>query len=309
MNTSGDGDASHNEDVEAGRAMTRAGYRKLLEDIAENEDNIMDEETGGTNILQYLQNNDELYSAVDAPQEAVMDAVVMKHLSRLARQQAEQMSTNINQFKYEDYSNKLKASMNVVDRLDQKKWVMLGQQVKAMFKRAPPLSYMYGTLDTVPPEPKPKKTRETRNKNATKPSQLKETQAAVMTQTEKTVNQTVQIVAHVLKCLVLKWKDNGKNPLNYFKFVINPACFGSSIENMFHVSFLIKEGKAEISICPDSGEPLLQPVTKQQQTQTQDDSEDDVPKNQVVMSFSMLEWSALIRKHDIRHTMITALQL
>ena len=47
------------------------------------------------------------------------------------------------------------------------------------------------------------------------------------------------MVTHVFT----KFKEAGKKPVNYFKFVLNPDCFGTSIENMFHVSFLVKEGK------------------------------------------------------------------
>ena len=42
-----------------------------------------------------MQDNEKLFSQVAAPQEAVMDAMLIKHLSRLCRQQAEQMSANM----------------------------------------------------------------------------------------------------------------------------------------------------------------------------------------------------------------------
>ena len=65
-------------------------------------------------------------------------------------------------------------------------------------------------------------------------------------QAEKSENQTEVMVGHVMKCLVTCWKDNNKQPINFFKFVIDPACFGSSVENLFHVSFLVKEGKVAL---------------------------------------------------------------
>ena len=86
-------DKRSEKEVEAHRAKTRAGYRKLMDQIAYDEDIIVESKDDNNPLLQYLQNNEELYAEVDAPQEAVMDAVVVKHLSRLCKKQAEQMST------------------------------------------------------------------------------------------------------------------------------------------------------------------------------------------------------------------------
>ena len=71
--------------VEAERAVTRSGYRKLMDQIADNEEDIVDVNGDPCHLLQFIQNNEELYKEVDTPQEAVMDAVVVKHLSRLCR--------------------------------------------------------------------------------------------------------------------------------------------------------------------------------------------------------------------------------
>jgi len=44
--------------------------------------------------------------------------------------------------------------------------------------------------------------------------------------------------------------------VDYFKFVVNPYSFGQTVENMFYVSFLIRDGKAGITIV-DNGLPVL----------------------------------------------------
>ena len=148
--------------------------------------------------------------------------------------------------------------------LVRRKWVMLGQQAKVFFRRSPALTYMYGALDTTPPPPKEKKPKEPKSRQATKVADLKETTSTVLAEAEKSENQTEQMVTHVFRCLVTKFKEAGKKPVNYFKFVLNPDCFGTSIENMFHVSFLVKEGKADanISVCGETGLLFITPKSK-----------------------------------------------
>ena len=53
-----------------------------------------------------------------------MDATVVKNLSRICKEQAHQMSANVNQFKYEEYVDKLKLNLR---GLDKKKWLMFGE--------------------------------------------------------------------------------------------------------------------------------------------------------------------------------------
>ena len=71
--------------VEAERAVTRSGYRKWMDQIADNEEDIVDVNGDTCHLLQFIQNNEELYKEVDTPQEAVMDAGLVKHLSILCR--------------------------------------------------------------------------------------------------------------------------------------------------------------------------------------------------------------------------------
>lgn len=43
--------------------------------------------------------------------------------------------------------------------------------------------------------------------------------------------------------LVEHYKASGRKPVNFFKFVIDPDHYGNTVENIFHVSFLVKENK------------------------------------------------------------------
>ena len=45
---------------------------------------------------------------------------------------------------------------------------------------------------------------------------------------------------HIKRCLVDRYRKNECSPMDYFEFVIDPDSFAKTVENMFHVSFLIK---------------------------------------------------------------------
>ena len=56
---------------------------------------------------------------------------------------------------------------------------------------------------------------------------------------EKQEEATTKEVDRIYKILKKKTKD-GQRPICFFKFTINPESFGQTVENIFHVAFLIK---------------------------------------------------------------------
>ena len=45
--------------------------------------------------------------------------------------------------------------------------------------------------------------------------------------------------------------------VNLFKFIINPHDFGQSVENMFYLSFLIRDGKCALELDENTREPMI----------------------------------------------------
>ena len=121
---------------ESETAEVRRGYRKLMDDIAKNEESLVNQmDVDNSDLLDYLKEGSQLFSRVKAPQEAVMDANVVKNLSRICRQQVQHLSTNINQFKYEEYAEKLRRGLALqsTSRLDRKKLVVLGKKSSTIY--------------------------------------------------------------------------------------------------------------------------------------------------------------------------------
>ncbi|NXU93302.1 NSE4A protein, partial [Xiphorhynchus elegans] len=75
-------------------------------------------------------------------------------------------------------------------------------------------------------------------------------------------------------------------PISFFDFVIDPNSFARTVENMFHVSFLIRDGLAEIKL-DDDELPVIEPTKSREGVEYNQESG---ARNQVVMSLTQQEW-------------------
>ncbi|KAL2416689.1 hypothetical protein ABEF95_015157 [Exophiala dermatitidis] len=90
--------------------------------------------------------------------------------------------------------------------------------------------------------------------------------------------------------------DNGCVPL--FDFCINPRSFGQSVENLFYVSFLIKEGKVGLDF-DSTGQPTLGIAATRTVAERQ-----ERPKNQAVFTLDFDVWEDIVATFDIEESII-----
>ncbi|CAI7606047.1 unnamed protein product [Penicillium pancosmium] len=92
--------------------------------------------------------------------------------------------------------------------------------------------------------------------------------------------------------------DDGGIPL--FKFCINPHSFGQSVENLFYVSFLARDGHAGIST--DSRQiPTLHSANPYQPSEAQ---QKGIQKHQAIFSLDFDTWREIIDVFDIKESII-----
>jgi hypothetical protein len=83
-----------------------------------------------------------------------------------------------------------------------------------------------------------------------------------------------------------------------FDFIINPKSFGQTVENMFYVSFLIKEGTAGLDF-DSRGMPVLQAAEPKSLQERQ-----KLPRNQAVFTLDFDMWKDIIESCGIKESVI-----
>ncbi|KAI1483373.1 hypothetical protein F4774DRAFT_160464 [Daldinia eschscholtzii] len=88
--------------------------------------------------------------------------------------------------------------------------------------------------------------------------------------------------------------------IDLLRFVVNPQSFGQTVENMFYVSFLIRDGRIKIDF-DENKLPTLDPVDREDETAT---SKHRAQKQQAVFSIDMKTWRDIVDAFNITEPII-----
>jgi len=114
-------------------------------------------------------------------------------------------------------------------------------------------------------------------------------------------NNALKLVKEVFDILYQYFEEYGiEDGVSLFNIVLNPQSFAQSVENMFFVSFLVKEGKVAI-FDTEEGAPYLMIADPADDKQR---NEDDIKRKQMIFSITMWEWKELIEVFDIKESII-----
>ena len=120
-------------------------------------------------------------------------------------------------------------------------------------------------------------------------------------------NVTTRNVLHIHKVLM----EHGPMPM--CRFVVNPGSFSQTVENVFYLSFLVREGSACIRYEEDDGEfyvgtrrkrPFGSRTVAATTPATEDDYRGGAVKYQAIMDVTMNKWRAWIKHYNITETII-----
>ncbi|KAF8502282.1 Nse4 C-terminal-domain-containing protein, partial [Russula emetica] len=291
------------QDPEEKRVL-RQKYRVLLKDEEGHQFNVNEYTT--QELLEKVQLADSLFDQVSAPQEATLDSAFLLTASNMHAAKARAMKAGAGAFDIDDFVSKLITFMggrrgdadydeDVDDDEDDEDdepldWERIGRKALAKSRRIPVMDFMLGPLAV---EQKKravgKRARFEKNKeDERKPQELREEDIA------RSENETTKNVIDIRNLLV---EQNG--PVNLFRFVINPNDFAQSVENLFYLSFLIRDGECALEIEED-GEPVIF-ICEQPQVS---DYQEGLKKQQLVFEFDVKTWEEAIKTFKIAQAII-----
>ncbi|KAJ3534926.1 hypothetical protein NMY22_g6711 [Coprinellus aureogranulatus] len=289
------------QDPEVKREL-RQNYRALTRQIKEQQANLS--EYSAKDVLDQVKRADKLFDNVKQTQEATLDSHFLLLASNVGAAKAQAMKSGTGTFDVDDFVTKLVSYMGGRKRLNEEDlekhmdgednvdmaldWSKIGRKAMAKSRRVPAMGFMLGPL-SLEQKKRPHVQRQKAEKNneeAKAPQQLKEEDI------QRSENETTKNVAEIRKLL----EETGE--VNLFEFIINPNDFAQSVENIFYLSFLIRDGIVALDI--KEGEPVIYGCD----APSDQDYQDGLRKNQIVFEFDMATWKRAIEVFNITKSMI-----
>jgi hypothetical protein len=183
------------------------------------------------------------------------------------------------------------------DDITKSAWVNLGKEMAPQLKRVASFHPLYGTFETGEVEAKKRAVRKPKVQDvAAKAVQPEKLSSVEKSQTDMTEEE----VQKVLKVLNKVYRARKEKPIGYLEFVVDPFSFGSTVENIFHVSFLVKDNLAKIALSSD-GLPTIEP-TRGGMGGT--DSGAELQQKQHIVNITIADWKKIKDEFQIKSAMI-----
>ncbi|KAL2198630.1 Nse4 C-terminal-domain-containing protein [Corynascus similis CBS 632.67] len=131
--------------------------------------------------------------------------------------------------------------------------------------------------------------------------QLEKAQQYAQDTVEDEVDRGGGATPEEMRALMDRYALRHNGGIDLLRFVVNPHSFGQTVENMFYVSFLIREGSVKLEF-DDDGLPAIEPVRKN--SSAEPSRSKTAMRHQAIMSIDMATWRDIIDAFDIKEPMI-----
>ncbi|KAL4641293.1 hypothetical protein GN956_G11477 [Arapaima gigas] len=299
-------DDDDDDDDPAQRRLLRHQYRELINAVQQNREDILS--PTNNKLTEVLEEANRLFVNVRQAREAALDAQFLVLATDLGKEKANQLHADGSSFDPSAYTEHLLSFMGL-NRLEeaedsdeegvssgylpQDSWRKLAKRAEICFRTAPSFHFMLGSFAAGPPPPRQRVERQrkvpTKETMRIMPTQLKKMEESQQEATEKEVER-------IMGYLQSYHADDPKTPISYYEFVTDPTSFSRTVENIFHVSFLIRDGLAKIYL-DQNKLPCIAPVPEGEAGGSSN-------RQQCVISISPHTWKEIIEVFGIKQALI-----
>ncbi|XP_077634664.1 EP300-interacting inhibitor of differentiation 3 [Crocuta crocuta] len=292
----------------------RRQYRQLIYSVQQNREDFVNTASVSDSLTEALEEANMLFDGVSRTREAALDAQFLVLASDLGKEKAKQLNCDMSFFNQVAFCDFLFIFVGLnwveVDERDEFSacddnialsfWETVQKEATSWILRAETFHFIFGSFGCKPSAPKPrlehqKKTHKM-EENGAMPQKLRKLD---LSNNQEATEKEVERILGLLQTYFQKYPDT---PVSYFEFVIDPNSFSRTVENIFYVSFIIRDGFARIRLDQDRL-PILEPTNINQVGEGNDPSFPG--RKQGVISLSLQDWKNIVATFEISEAMIT----
>jgi len=259
------------------REKLRQSYRKLLAATSEKREEFSDPSSCA--LHEALETAEVLFTQVKAPREAALDSELLSHVSAFNTEHVLRLQTTARGFDVAGFVAKVRSRLSpapppaaaaaqattavATAAPGLQAWARLGREVQGMWQTTPALDVLLGPIiadnqaaakaaaaaaeaEEQQQQQQQKKPRQTRPR-AQREKGENERPEDVTRMSESEATETAARISGVRSRLAALPGSS----CELWRFVVDPQSFGQTVENLFYVSFLVKDGLAALSLAED----------------------------------------------------------
>ncbi|XP_011856456.1 PREDICTED: non-structural maintenance of chromosomes element 4 homolog A [Mandrillus leucophaeus] len=281
----------------------------------ENREDILN---AGDKLTEVLEEANTLFNEVSRAREAVLDAHFLVLASDLGKEKAKQLRSDLSSFDMLRYVETLLTHMGVnpleaeelirdedspdFEFIVYDSWKISGKTAENTFNKTHTFHFLLGSIYGECPVPKPRVDRPRKvpmiQEERAMPAQLRRMEESHQEATEKEVER-------ILGLLQTYFQEDPDTPMSFFDFVVDPHSFPRTVENIFHVSFIIRDGFARIRLDQDRL-PIIEPVSINEENEGFEHNTQ--VRNQGIIALSYRDWEEIVKTFEISEPVITPSQ-
>ncbi|XP_059537778.1 EP300-interacting inhibitor of differentiation 3 [Myotis daubentonii] len=289
----------------------RRQYRQLIYNVQQNREDIVN--TASDSLTEALEEANVLFDGVSRTREAALDAQFLVLASDLGKEKAKQLNSDMsffNQVAFCDFlfifvglnwmeDDERDALNGCDDNIVLSFWETVHKEATSWISQAETFHFLFGSFKSESSAPKRRPGHHKKaprvEENVDMPAKLRRLD---LSSNHEGTEKEVERILGLLQTYFRKYPDT---PVSYFEFVIDPNSFSRTVENIFYVSFIIRDGFARIRLDQDRL-PILEPINVNQVGEENDPSSHG--RKQGVISLSLQDWKNIVATFEISEAMI-----